>query len=128
MCPRVCSLSDAKQDHAQLSEELRRFQRQVQEETQSLRQQKIKAMASADNLMQKLRVSQQGKEAAELRLLQELAAMERKQEVKEKEIKYRLESSEEAHQRSIQELRGLLTAQHKVGTRYVLPRLFELDF
>lgn len=74
-------------------------------------------MADADNLKQKLRLSQQGKEAAELRLLQELATLERKQGVKEKEMRYRLESSEEAHQKSIQELRNLLTAQHKVGTK-----------
>lgn len=89
----------------------------MQEESEKLREQKIKAMGDADNLKQRLRQSLQGKEAAELRLLQELAAMERKQEVKEREVRYRLESSEEAHQKSIQELRSLLTAQHKVGTK-----------
>lgn len=113
----MCSLSEEKQSYAQLSEEHRRWQRQVQEEGQKLREQKIKAMAETDGLKQKLRQSNQAKEAAEMRLVQELASMERKQEVREREIKYRLESAEEAHHKSIQELRGLLAAQHKVGAK-----------
>lgn len=76
-------------------------------------------MATVDEVKQKLRLSEQGKEAAEMKLAQELATLERRQEVRDREMAYRLEGSEKAHQKSIQELRSLLTAQHRMGTRCV---------
>ncbi len=103
-----------------LTEEHRKWQKQVQEESTLLRKQKIKAMSHADEFQQKVRHSEQGKEAAELKLVQEISAMAQRQEMREKEMAYRLESCEEAHQKSIQELRQLLTAQHRVGAKYVV--------
>lgn len=88
-------------------------------ESHDLREKKIKAMGQADDLKQKLRVSEKAREAAEMKRVQELATQEQKQEMRAKEIVYRLESSEEAHCKSIQELRNLLTAQHRVGAKYV---------
>lgn len=113
------SLSQEKQAHAQLAEEHRKWQKQVQEESQQLREQKIKTMAHADELQHRLRSSEQAKEAAEMKLVQELTSLEHRQEVREREMAYRLESAEMAHQKSIQELRSLLTVQHRVGTKYV---------
>lgn len=81
-------------------------------------------MAHADDLKQKLRFSEQAREAAELKLVQELVSLERKLVVREKEMAYRLEGSEEAHQKSIQELRGLLTAQLNMSTKYLLEGFF----
>lgn len=103
----------------QLADEHRKWQKQVQAESQDLREQKIKAMGQVDELKQKLRKSEQAKEAAEMKRVQELATLEQRQEMKGKEMGYRLESSEEAHRKSIQELRNLLTAQHRVGAKYV---------
>lgn len=116
----IPSLLDEKQANMKLADEHRKWQKQVQEESHGLREQKIKAMGQADDLKQKLRLSEKSREAAEMKRVQELATLEQRQEMKEKEIAYRLESSEEAHRKSIQELRSLLTAQHRVGTKYVL--------
>ncbi len=74
-------------------------------------------MSEADRIQQQLRASEQAKEATELKLVQEVTTLERRFEVKEKELTCRLQSSEETHQKSIQELRGLLKAQHRVGTK-----------
>ena len=74
-------------------------------------------MAAADRLQQQMRTSEQAKEAVELKLVQEVTMLERKFEVKEKELTCRLQSAEEVHQKSIQELRGLLRNQHRVGTK-----------
>ncbi len=120
-------MSAEKQDTVQLGDEHRKWQKQVQEASQDLREQKIKALGQADSLKQKLRLSEQARETAEMKLVQGLATLERKQEVKEKEMVYRLESSEEAHGKSIQELRNLMTAQHRVGTKYVVGNLWFLD-
>lgn len=103
----------------QLAEEHRKWQKQVQGESQELREQKIKALGEVDSLKQRLRLSEQAKEAAEVKLVQEMGTLERRQEMKEKEMVYRLESSEDTHRKSIQELRNLLTAQHRVGTKYI---------
>ena len=103
----------------QLADEHRKWQREVQAESQDLREQKIKAMGQVDELTQRLRKSEQAKEAAEMKRVQELATLEQRQEMKGKEMVYRLESSEDAHRKSIQELRNLLTAQHRVGAKYV---------
>ena len=40
-------------------------------------------------------------------------------ELREKELQYRLDSSDEAHHRSTHELREMLVAQHRIGTRYL---------
>ena len=116
-CYLPCSLAEEKQANTQLDEEHRKWQRQVQEETQKLREEKLRAMSEADHLQQQLRASEQAKEGAELKLIQEVTALERKYEVREKELNCRIQSSEESHQKSIHELRGLLKAQHRVGTK-----------
>lgn len=108
---------EEKQANTQLDEEHRRWQRRVQEEAQKLREEKLKAMSESSNLQQQLRASEQAREAAELKLVQEVTALEKKCELREKELNCRLQSSEEAHQKSIYELRGLLKAQHRVGTK-----------
>lgn len=100
-----------------MTEDHRRWQRKVEEESQQLREQRMKAIARADELQQRLRVSEQAKEAAELRLSKEVNSLTQKQAVKEKETIYRLESAEEAHYKSIQELRDLLTAQYRLGAK-----------
>ena len=77
-------------------------------------------MSHADEIQQKLRASEQVKEATEIKLMKELGCLQQKLEMKQKEMTYRLESSEEAHQKSIQELKDLLASQHRVGAKYVL--------
>ena len=47
----------------------------------------------------------------------QLAVLSQRQEHKEKELLVRLDGSEEAHRKSTHELRDLLAAQHRVGTR-----------
>lgn len=114
---------DEKQANVQLADQHRKWQKQVQAESHDLREQKIKAMGQADDLKQRLRVSEQAREATEMKRVQELATQEQRQEMREKEMVYRLESSEEAHRKSIQELRNLLIAQHRVGAKYVTSSL-----
>ena len=108
---------DEKQANEQLTDEHRKWQKQVQEDSQNLREQRMKALSQIDNLKQKLRVSEGAKEAAEVKLVQELATLEHKLEVREKDMSYRLESCEGSHRKSIHELRNLLTAQHRVGAK-----------
>lgn len=115
-----CSLSDEKEAHTQLANEHRQWQKKFQEDSERLREEKVKAMARASELEQRLKQAKQAKEAESLKTVRELTALEQKQEVREKELAYRLEGSEEAHQKSIQELRNLLAAQHRVGARYNL--------
>lgn len=110
---------DEKQANEQLTDEHRKWQKQVQEDSQNLREQRMKALSQIDNLKQKLRVSEQAKEAAEMKLVQELDTLEHKLEVREKDMAYRLESCEGSHRKSIHELRNLLTSQHRVGAKYV---------
>ena len=72
----------------------------------------------SDELQQRLRASEQAREAAERRLDKEVAVLAQRHALREKELLFRLEASEEAHWKSAQELRELLTAQHRVGTRW----------
>ena len=113
------SLSEEKEVNKQIIEDHRKWQRAVEEESQQLREQRMKAIARADELQQRLRVSDQSRKDAELRLTKEVASLKQRQIVKEKEMAYRLESAEEAHYKSIQELRDLLTAQYKFGAKLV---------
>lgn len=49
--------------------------------------------------------------------LPQMSVLAQQHELREKELLFRLESSEEAHQRAAQELREMLAAQHHIGTR-----------
>ena len=118
MCFFAGSLTEEKQASEQICDDHRKWQRQVQEEMHNLREQKIKMMSQCDEVRQKLRVSEQARETSEARLVKEVACLKQKHEMKEKDLLCRLESSEKTHQKAIHELRNLVSAQHKVGTRY----------
>ena len=102
-----------------MSENHQAWKRKVEEEAKQLREQRMDAIVRVDELQQRLRVSEQTMEAAELRLTKELVALEQRQNIKEKEIIYHIGNAEEAHSKSIQELRDLLTAQYKLGAKSV---------
>ena len=50
-------------------------------------------------------------------LLLQMSVLAQQHELREKELLFRFEGSEEAHQRASQELRDMLAAQHHIGTR-----------
>ena len=54
-------------------------------------------------------------------LLPKVAALQECHQAREKELGAKLASSEAAHRRAAQEMRDLLTSQHRIGTRSALP-------
>ena len=110
-------LSEDKRESEKLAEDHRKWKHQVEEECHQLREQRLTFARQCDELQQKLRASEQAREAAERRLTKEVAVLAQRHQLREKELLFRLEGSEDAHRKSTQELRELLTAQHHVGTR-----------
>ena len=113
------NLEEERKAGEQLEEEYRKRQKKFVEEMEQLKEDKLKLMNQSEEFQQKLRLSEQSKEATEMRLVRELATLAQRHNMKEKELLFRLESSEEAHRKSAQELRDMLSAQHRVGTRLV---------
>lgn len=111
------NLEEERKAGEQLEEEFRKRQKKFVEEMEQLKEDKLKLMNQSEEFQQKLRLSEQSKEATEMRLVRELATLAQRHNMKEKELLFRLESSEEAHRKSAQELRDMLSAQHRVGTR-----------
>lgn len=112
-------LKEEKKASEQLEEEYRKRQKKFIDEIEQLKVDKMKLLSEFDEIEQKLRHSEQSKEAAEIRLVQELATLAQRHTMKEKEMTARLESSDEAHQKSTQQLRDMISAQHRVSTRLV---------
>ena len=101
-----------------MTQDHRNSQRRVQEEIQQFQQQKISLIGENKELQQKLRQSEHAREAVEMKLIKETSELNQRRNTAERELVCRLESSEEAHQRSIQELRELMASQYRVGARY----------
>lgn len=117
------NLEEEKKANEQLEEEYRKRQKKFVEEMEQLKEDKMKLMNQCEEFQQKLRLSDQSREAAQLKLIRELATLAQRHDMKEKELLVRLESSEEAHRKSAQELRDLLSAQHRVGARFVVTHI-----
>ena len=113
------NLSEEKKASEELEEEYRKRQKRFIEEMEQLKSDKMKLMTECEEIQHKLRESDQSKEAIELRLVGELATLAQRHNMKEKELVYRLESVEETHRKSVQQLRDMLSAQHRVGARLV---------
>lgn len=112
------NLEEEKEASRQLEEEYRQRQKKFIEEMEQLKEDKMRLMNECEEVQQKMRLSDQARESAEVRLVRELATLAQRHDMKEKELTFRLESSEEAHRKSAQQLRDMLSAQHRVGTRY----------
>ena len=120
------NLEEERKASEQLEEEFRKRQKKFIKEMEQLKEDKLKIMNQCEEFQQKLRLSEQSREATEMRLVRELATLAQRHNMKEKELLFRLESSEEAHRKSAQELRDMLSAQHRVGTRLVDKNLMSL--
>lgn len=111
------NLEEEKKAGEQLEEEFRKRQKRLVEEMEQLKEGKMKLMNQCEEYLQKIRLSEQSKEATEMRMVRELATLAQRHNMKEKQLLFRLESSEEAHRKSAQEMRNMLSAQHRAGTR-----------
>lgn len=112
------SLAEERCACEQEREEQRKWQKRMSEECQQLREHRLELMAQCEELHKRLRASEQERQVAESRLPREMSVLAQQHELREKELLFRLESSEEAHQRAAQELREMLAAQHHIGTRW----------
>lgn len=111
-------LSEDRKEGERVAEDHRKWKQRMEEECQQLREQRLTSAGRCDELQQRLRATEKAREAAERRLDKEVAVLAQRHALHEKELLFRLEASEEAHWKSVQELRELLTAQHRVGTRW----------
>ena len=113
------NLQEEKRSGEEVEEDYRKRLKKYVEDMELLKEDKLKLMNECESYQQQLRHSEQSREAAELKLVRELAALVQRHEMKEKELLFRLESSEDAHRYSAQQLREMIAAQHRVGTRLV---------
>ena len=117
------NLQEEKKGNEEVEEDYRKRLKKYVEEMELLKEDKLKLMNECENFQQQLRHIEQSKEAGELRLTRELATLAQRHDMKEKELLFRLESSEDAHRNSAQQLRDMIAAQHRVGTRLVCTRV-----
>ncbi len=88
-----------------------------QEKVQQFQQEKMKLIGDIKEHQQKIRQSEQLREAVEMGVIRERVEWTQKYELVQRELLNRLENSEEAHQRSVHELREVMAAQHKIGVK-----------
>ncbi len=84
---------------------------------QQFQQEKMKLIGDIKEHQQKIRQSEQSREAVEMSVIRERVEWTQKCDLVQRELLSRLENSEEAHQRSVHELREVMAAQHKIGIR-----------
>ena len=112
------SLAEERQQAELVAEEHRKWQRQVQEEGQQLREARMRVAAKCEELQRRVGQVEEERDAMERKLNKECTAQVQHLELKEKEALYRLHSSEQVHQKAIQELRDALTSQQRIGARW----------
>jgi len=100
-----------------LSDQHRESLKKHHNEVQKYQQQRLAIMSELKELQQRLKQSEQYRESLELQLIRERAEMTKKHEQTVRELSNRIECSEEAHHRSVLELREVMAAQQRVSVR-----------
>ncbi len=112
-----CRLAEEKRAKEELSQNYSASLKKHQDMVQQFQQQKIKLVSEVKDQQQRTRQGEQLREAAELSLVRERTEWTQQHELTQREMLNRLESSEEAYQRSVHELREVMAAQHRVGIK-----------
>lgn len=81
-------------------------------------EEKTQMASQLRELMEQLRSEREEREAVERRAKQEMAVVSQQCALKERELQQRLQAREESHNKSIEELREMLTSQFDVTTRW----------
>jgi hypothetical protein len=74
-------------------------------------------LGDLDAMNKRVKSTEQARQTAERKLMQEVASLQQLQALKEKEFSHRLENTGDAHRQNTQELRQLLMTQRQMGAK-----------
>jgi chromosome segregation ATPase len=87
-------------------------------ECEQLQEEAIKLQGDLDAMNKRVKSTEQARQTAERKLMQEVASLQQLQALKEKEFSHRLENTGDAHRQNTQELRQLLMTQRQMGAKW----------
>ncbi|RDD42507.1 Sodium channel and clathrin linker 1 [Trichoplax sp. H2] len=100
------------------NEELKQRLKQLQNECETISENRLKILSQVDSLQREVRISEQKQMTGEQKYLKEISTLENKIQLREREFQAQLKNSENVSWQSSQEIRTLLLSQQRATTKW----------